>query len=210
MSRHSTETHFGLLRHARTVWNREKRLQGQQDSPLLPESEQQAQSWGKVLEAGTWDRILASDLGRTLHTAALINKTLRVPIAEDPRLREKDWGIWTGRTVTRIREATPEALAELESAGWGFCPPGGEERIRVWERSREALEAASRKWPGQNILVVTHEGVIKCLIYRLLGRRFLPSEPKVLVPGYLHELIVTGDRLLLCKLNALQLNWEIS
>ena len=37
-----TVTRFGLIRHAETVWNRERRVQGQMDSPLTSEGEQQA------------------------------------------------------------------------------------------------------------------------------------------------------------------------
>ena len=201
-------TCFGLLRHARTVWNREKRLQGQQDSPLLPEGEAQARSWGEILKTRKWDRILASDLGRTRHTAAIINQTLQIPVTNDSRLREKDWGEWTGKTVTGIRSEAPDALAGLEKCGWNFRPPGGENRIAVWQRSFDALADASRKWPGQRILVVTHKGVIKCLIYRLMDRQFLPTEPRVLEPGHLHELVYDRDCLSVRMVNALLLNSE--
>ena len=61
-------TRFGLIRHAQTVWNREKKVQGHRDSPLTADGERQASSWGLILSQFSWDRILASDTGRALTT----------------------------------------------------------------------------------------------------------------------------------------------
>mgnify|MGYP002351979739 FL=1 len=36
------DTRFGVMRHAPTLWNRERRIQGQLDSPLTPEGERMA------------------------------------------------------------------------------------------------------------------------------------------------------------------------
>lgn len=201
-------TRFGMLRHAPTEWNRAKRLQGQLDSPLLPEGVAIARAWGEVLKSFPWDRIIASDLGRTRRTAEIINQSLALPVSFDPRLREKDWGEWTGKTVAEIRRETPHLMRSLEQGGWAFRPPGGEERLEVYARSRDALLDACRAWPGARILVITHEGVIKCLIYRLLGRRFTPSEPKLLRPLHLHCLAITAEGLSLESLNTVALRPE--
>ncbi len=61
-------TYFGLLRHAETEWNREKRIQGQQDAPLTSHGRQQAESWGRALERYQLDYLLSSDLGRAAFT----------------------------------------------------------------------------------------------------------------------------------------------
>jgi len=74
---------FGLVRHAETVWNREKRIQGQKDSPLTVEGQKFAGLWGRQLAAEPWSRILSSDTGRALETAEWINRSLRLPLATD-------------------------------------------------------------------------------------------------------------------------------
>lgn len=182
-------TRFGLLRHAMTEWNREKRIQGQTDTPLSPPGERQAGQWGPVLKVYRWDRILASDARRAAETAARINAVLKAPMESDSRLREQDWGEWTGKTIAQLEKESPLLLAEQEKAGWEFCPPGGEDRFAVRDRSLEAIAGACEKWRGQRILVITHEGVIKCLLYGLRGRRFLPGEPEMIRPRFLHWLI---------------------
>ena len=203
---HSTTTCFGLIRHAQTEWNRGKKIQGQSDSPLTADGARQASSWGQRLSQFPWDRMLASDSGRALTTAERINAFLKIPLETDPRLREQDWGQWTGKTTSQIQTEAARMLDEQIRAGWGFCPPGGEDRRKVSTRSQKALQEAAGKWPGDNLLVVTHEGVIKCLVYYLCGRKFLPTEPRLLQSYRLHWLVFDREGLQIEKVNALKLD----
>ena len=196
---------FGLIRHAQTVWNREKKIQGYSDSPLTAEGKLQASRWGKILDQFSWNRLLASDTGRALATAEIINAYLKLPMAIDSRLKEQDWGQWVEKTFPQIEAEAPQVLDEQIHAGWDFCPPGGEDRKSVLKRSQRALQEASDRWPGENILVVTHEGVIKSLVYHLSSRKFLPSEPPLLKSYQLHWLGHDSDGLRLEAANALAL-----
>ncbi|NNG00291.1 MAG: histidine phosphatase family protein [Desulfobacteraceae bacterium] len=199
-------TIFGLMRHATTQWNLEKRIQGQSDIPLSEQGRVEAGAWEITVPDFSWDRILSSDLMRARQTADIVNSTLHLPHAMEPRLREQNWGEWEGRTLIDIKKKEGAVLKEKVSAGWAFCPPGGEERYAVWQRCRFALLAASQQWPGRHILIVAHEGVLKCVLYRLLNRRFLPAEGPVLKPGYLHLLQCEHDTLTLIRVNAAKLN----
>jgi len=196
---------FGLIRHAQTIWNRDKKIQGHSDSPLTADGERQASSWGQLLLRYSWDRILVSDAGRAMTTGERISAFLRIPIEIEPRLREQDWGQWVGKTVLQIKSEAAELLDEQTTASWDFCPPGGEDRKSVLARSHEALEEAFIRWPGENVLVVTHEGVIKSLIYYLSGRKFLPCEPRLLKSYHLHLLAHDSDGLRLEAVNELAL-----
>ena len=197
---------FGLIRHAQTVWNREKKIQGQSDSPLTADGARQASSWGRRLLQFPWDRILASDTGRALTTAERINAFLKIPLETDPRLREQDWGQWVSKTIPQIQTEAAQVLEEQINAGWNFCPPGGESRESVLKRSQEALIEAADRFPGDNLLVVTHEGVVKGLIYHLCGRKFLPTEPRLLQSYRLHWLVFDRGGLQIEKVNALKLD----
>jgi probable phosphoglycerate mutase len=198
-------SYFGLIRHAQTVWNREKKIQGCSDSPLTPEGELQASHWGKILDQFSWNRLLASDTGRALATAEIIKAYLKIPLTADPRLREQDWGSWVGKTIAQLKAEQTLELAEQISAGWDFRPPGGEDRKSVLARSQRALQEAFDRWPGESILVVTHEGVIKSLVYHLSGRKFLPTELPLLKSYQLHRLVHDRDGLRLEAANALAL-----
>jgi len=198
-------TRFGLIRHAPTDWNLEKRIQGQSDRPLAAAGKRQARRWGSRLEPFGWDRILASDIGRAFQTAELVNETLRVPIDPEPRLREQDWGLWTGMTLARLQQETAGRLKEQEAKGWKFHPPGGEVLERVWQRSRSALDEAALKWPGRQVLVISHQGVLRSLLYRFNNAHLLQSRPLRIRPGCLHLLLHDRQELRLEKINAFKL-----
>jgi broad specificity phosphatase PhoE len=198
-------TRFGLVRHAETRWNRENRIQGQSDSALTDKGRKDADNWGRRLSRFAWDRIRMSDTGRAVETAAIINKYLQAPVGSDPRLREQDWGRWTGRIITQIETERADLLQQANMRGWKFCPPDGEDRMSVWHRSHSALIEAANRWCGNTILIVTHEGVIKSLIYHLSGRQFLPDEPALIKSYHLHWLMFSNHELRIEKVNALSL-----
>jgi len=180
-------------------------IQGQKNSPLTTKGRAQSSNWGEQLTAVPFDRILTSDLGRTIDTAERINRALNVPMKKMSRLRELDWGIWTGRRIRDIENKIPEELRIMEQAGWQFCPPGGESRKAAWRRSRMALEDASKRWPGETILTVIHQGVIKCLLYGLAQRKYLPQEPAMIKPHHLHWLVAGETGLEIERINAIEL-----
>jgi broad specificity phosphatase PhoE len=198
-------TRFGLVRHAETLWNREKRIQGQSDSALTPEGKRDADNWGRQLSRFSWDAVLVSDTGRALETANRMNHHLQTPLESDLRLREQDWGRWTGCLIAQVEKEASRNLPAKQKMGWNFCPPGGEKRLDVWQRSQNALIEAARKWRGKAVLIVTHEGVIKSMIYHLSGRRFLAGEPDLIKPYHLHWLVYTAGVIKIDKLNALKL-----
>lgn len=198
-------THFGIIRHAPTLWNEEKRIQGQQDSPLSDRGKSMAVTWGKQLGVFTWDRMLCSDLGRVEQTANLINQSLHLTVEKEPRLREQDWGSWTGMTLKELKARENGQVKKQEQRGWDFQPRGGESRRDVLARSMASLADAHAAWPDEKILVVCHEGIIKCLLYHLLDRQFLPEEPKIILHFHLHLLAMQDTILSLQKINSLEL-----
>ena len=193
-------TRFGLIRHAETVWNREKRIQGHSDSPLTETGRRLAEIWGRQLAAFSWNRMLVSDLGRARATAELVNRALNLEIVADPGLREQKWGLWEGRSIGEVD--ADMASSGCAAGGWAFRPPEGEDRESVCKRGDDALRRAAIQWPGETILVVAHEGMLKCLIYRLLKRAFLSSEPPVIKSGCLHFLQCDGNGPAIACINA--------
>jgi probable phosphoglycerate mutase len=187
------------MRHAETVWNREKRIQGQQDAPLTSSGRQQARGWGRALARQQLDYMVTSDLGRATHTATLINHSLILPCSLEPRLREQDWGSWSGSKLSDLLNTSE--LKTQEKLGWDFRPFAGESRLEVLQRCRQALVDIAQQMRGNRILVITHGGVIRCLLYRLCGRKFLPDEPALIKPYRLHWLSYNGEGFEVHRLN---------
>ena len=196
-------TRFGLLRHAETEWNKQKRIQGHSDSPLTAAGKASANHWGSILKTFPIDRIISSDLGRVIETTQTINRHLKLPIIEEMRLREQYWGQWEGLSIPEVENT--EEFIKGKFSGWDFRPLDGESRLEVWQRSHEALLQAAGKWPGYTLLVVTHEGVIRCLINRLCSRKFLPEEPRLIKSKRLHWLVCRNGQLEIEEINAIEL-----
>ncbi len=200
------EHHFFLMRHAATVWNREGRIQGQADSPLSPAGERQVGDWCAHVANLGLGAICSSDLGRAVATARGLNREGHLPFWTEPRLRELDWGRWTGRIHRRLRHEDPDRYARESGRGWQFRPPGGESHIDVLERALAALNDIGTRPGPERILIVTHEGVLKCLVYHLAIRDGCGQPPETMAPGHLHHLVSRGHGLVLRKMNAVNLN----
>ena len=123
---------YYLVRHGETIWNRERRFQGQHDSPLTPEGVAQAKRIGRALRilampADQWT-IVSSPLGRAYRTASIIAEALGIDAARietDPRLMELSLGSWEGLTFADIEALTPGALgAGAQSEIFFRCPDG--------------------------------------------------------------------------------------
>ena len=194
---------FGLLRHGQTEWNKIKKIQGTNDSPLTSLGREQIREWSLVLKKYTWNRILASDLGRVRETVSILNRELDLPAEYTAQLREQAWGDWEGMTIAYLKEAFRADLERRVQMGWAFSAPNGESRQDVRKRTMSALSEAAEKWPGQNILVVCHQGVVKSILYSIAGRKFLPGDnggPKV-EPNKFHLIGYEQSRFSTIRLN---------
>lgn len=207
MTTAATITRFGILRHAETRWNREKRIQGQADSPLTPAGRRQADDWGQTLAGIPWSGVLSSGIGRARHTGDIINRRLGAPFQVcETDLREQDWGEWTGKTFAEVQGLFSRNKALAAMGRWEFHPPGGETRQAVFERMCRALERAAAEFRGATLLVVTHKSAIKCLFYGLMMQSGAGLQR--VDPACLHWVAHDGERLFIEHLNALSLGAE--
>ncbi len=190
------QTVIGLLRHGKTVWNEAKRIQGHENSPLSENGAKRVHQWGAFLSTVSIDRIISSDLGRVKETVAIIQQYIQaVPVEYDPALREQFWGEWEGKTFPELHANDGEELAKQVAAGWDFRPLGGESRREVLQRALPVVEGITDRFPGEQVLLVSHEGIVKTILYHLADRAFLPDEEKLIEKRQLH-LIVGKDRVL--------------
>jgi probable phosphoglycerate mutase len=161
------------IRHGETDWNRQGRLQGQQDVPLNPTGRRQAAACGPILAdlAGRDGRhvadyaYLSSPLVRARETMELMRDALgldRLAYGVDPRLREMSFGSWEGFTLKEIGASQPDLLAVRERDKWHFVPPHGE--------SYEQVAARMRAWYlglERDAVVVSHGGTLRTLMVAL-------------------------------------------
>ena len=102
-----------FVRHGRTEWNEEGRIQGANgDSPLLESSIQQLEALGQHLSQTFFDAAYSSDLPRAVHTAQILLKQNQHPITlqEAPALREWRLGRLEGRKIKELKALYPEEM----------------------------------------------------------------------------------------------------
>ena len=171
----SGPTRILLLRHGQSTWNAEGRWQGHADPPLSPLGERQARDAASHLSALGLGAVVASDLQRAYRTAELIAAELDLgPVELEPRLRERDVGLFSGHTHEELYELFPECF---DANGRAIRLPEGEPDDALTERATAALRAVAERQPGETVLVLSHGGVI-----RLLERR-LGIQPPALTPN---------------------------
>ena len=156
-----------LWRHGQTVWNAERRFQGQSDIPLDETGQAQAERAARLLAALRPDLIVSSDLTRAAATAAPLARLTGLEVTLDKDLRERHGGRWEGLTDTEIRTRYP-----VEHANW--TPPDGEPSPVVAERVAGALHriAEAIAEPGMATglaVVVSHGAALRLGMSRLLG-----------------------------------------
>jgi broad specificity phosphatase PhoE len=145
-----------LIRHGRTSWNEQGRMQGRADLPLSPEGRAEVAGW-RLPEEWAAARWLSSPLRRATETAALLTGR---PVAIEPRLIEMDWGAFEGRTLAELRAEAPAAMAENEARGLDFRPDGGESPREV----RARLESLFADLADELVVCVTHKGAIRAAL----------------------------------------------
>lgn len=158
-----------VVRHGETVWNKEERFQGHEDSPLTATGRAQARAVGERLEKIPFDAMISSDLGRAKETAGIIAEITGRPFGTDSRLRERNFGVLEGLTLSEIRAQHPGILEALYADAPDYAPPGGESLRTHYHRNIAFLEAFMTRQEGTTTVLVVHGGVLDSL-FRFVTR----------------------------------------
>jgi probable phosphoglycerate mutase len=162
-----------LWRHGQTVWNAERRFQGQSDIPLNETGQAQAERAARLLAALRPELIVSSDLSRAAGTAAALARLTGLEVTLDKDLRERHGGGWEGLNDAEIRARYP-----AEHASWS--PPDGEPSAVVADRVAGALQRIAdrlaeddRDGTSRLAVVASHGAALRLGMSRFLG---MPEE----------------------------------
>lgn len=183
-----------LIRHGETDWNRDRRIQGQSDTPLNDAGREQSRLLGRRLRGTAFDAAYASDLSRAIETAELILEDRNLPLTTDPGLRERAFGRWEGLDVQQAAELDPERWEAWRNRSGDVSPPGGESQVELEIRVTAALQSiADRHHPDHTVLVVSHGGAIQGALWSWFG---LDVRPIVNCGGAIVEIAGSEKRLI--------------
>jgi broad specificity phosphatase PhoE len=155
-----------LIRHAESAWNEHfsaSRIDvGLPDPPLTAVGVEQAHRAAERLRREGVRRLITSPYRRTLHTAAIMARTLGVPVAIDPLVRERcAFSCDLGSPPAELARQWPELdFSGLEEVWWGGM-------MESWESLAArcaAFRASMRDVPDRHeVAVVSHWGFIRGL-----------------------------------------------
>ena len=162
--------HFYFTRHGQTVWNVENKLWGATDIELKQLGDELALELGrKIKEEGVKiDEILYSPLVRAKETARHISEVTGIPMREEMRLKEQNFGKY---------ESTPRNGEEFKKAKQNFINhfEGGETMLHLCQRIYNLLDDIRKEADDKVYLLVAHNGisrVIQSYFYDMTNEEF--------------------------------------
>ena len=158
-SRKETEMgHLYFARHGQTVWNVENKICGATDIELTELGHQQAEELGQaILEQGIQiDEILYSPLIRAKETARHVSEVTGIPMREEMRLKEQNFGKYEGtpRNGEEFQKAKPNFINSYE---------GGESMLKLCHRIYDLLDDIKKESDQKTYLLVAHNGISRAI-----------------------------------------------
>ena len=145
-----------VIRHGKTDWNLENKIQGRADVPLNHLGIQEANLIKEALNQTKFYEIISSPLIRAKKTAEIISNH-QIPVVTDARIVERDFGEFEG-------------LCKEDfdcSSFWNYslnCQYTKAESIqKLLNRVYNFLDEYKEIYEKKDVLVVTHAGVIPAI-----------------------------------------------
>lgn len=154
-----------VVRHGETDYNRARRMQGYGEVPLNDRGIRQAAQLARHLVTQEVDRIVCSDLRRTVMTGCIIASQLNVPMEYDAGLRERN----PGDLVEGHYDDAPAFFTDPN-----YVPPNGEGVSTFRNRVRHTFTNLVDRYGANtdSLLVVTHGLVCHAFVEEFFGPDF--------------------------------------
>ncbi len=157
-----------LVRHGESVANTKGIYQGQTyDTPLSVMGKKQAEALATYFADKTVCKILTSPLKRTKETAQKVADIAHLEILDTPEIIETNHGEWEGLEKKVISNKWPNTYELWLKKPSEVKFPGGETFLKTRKRVIGWWDCIIRK--NTNLLVVTHDNVIRIIVAEILG-----------------------------------------
>ena len=147
-----------LVRHGETEWNEKKIIQGHSDIPLNKKGELQAKELGQEFKGIHFDAVFSSNLIRAKRTAEIAVLEKKLAVVTTNALRERMFGRFEGKHISELRKAFGELLL-IEQQDYEV-----ESDDQILFRLNPFLREVAVAYPGKNVLMVTHGGLMRAFL----------------------------------------------
>jgi len=157
-----------LVRHGETIWNKEGRYQGRNDSSLTTKGEAETIENARKIEHYLGKKrdgikLYSSPLGRAKQSSKIIAERLNLDLEKtlfDSRLVEIDYGIFEGKLKSICQTDYKKIYEEREANKWHYQIKQGESYAMAEKRVRSWI---SDQQGDDLIIVVAHEMINRIL-----------------------------------------------
>ncbi|RLA75920.1 MAG: histidine phosphatase family protein [Epsilonproteobacteria bacterium] len=147
-----------FIRHAEVEVKYVGKYNGHIDIALSPHGKEQAQNLAKEFKNERFDKIYCSDLKRARETLDAFNYSQEIIYTE--KLREKSWGIHEGKSFEEIEKS---GIKYIDFEQWMDALDGESPKLFTQKLKKYFYDEILSQ-ECENILVVTHGGVIRTLM----------------------------------------------
>jgi broad specificity phosphatase PhoE len=159
-----------LVRHGQTAWNEDERFRGRTDLPLDETGLQQVEAAAHRIAAEYRPvAVFSSPLRRAMQTAEVIARSAGLSVQSHPGLIDLDYGEFAGLSPVEAETRFPGLYRTWLSAPHVVRFPGGESLSSVRERTTDLVHQVMERYPGQQVVLVSHQAVCRVLLCSLLG-----------------------------------------
>ncbi len=162
-----------LIRHGESEWNSRGLWTGWTDVDLAPRGREEARRAAGHLKVFRLDEAHVSDLKRARQTLAEVLSGLgltdRIPVFVSSALKERNYGVYTGKNKWEVKEAVGEEQFNAIRRGWRTPIPEGETLEDVYNRAAPYFE--TKILPalkgGKSVIIAAHGNTLRALIKHL-------------------------------------------
>jgi alpha-ribazole phosphatase/probable phosphoglycerate mutase len=168
--------------HSTTFDNEAHLASGWGDVDLSPLGIDQSKELGDRYHGKKLDAIFISDLIRAFHTAEIAFYGKGIPIIQDKRLRECDYGDLTQHPSSEVDKEKPKRI--------NVPFPNGESYAETTARMRSFLEGLIEFYDGKTVMIIGHRATQYALENIVLGKpleEVIPA-PWKWQPGWEYQL----------------------
>ena len=158
-----------IIRHGKTDWNAQYRLQGRTDIPLNEEGRKMAREAAERYREELFEICFSSPLVRARETAELLLKGRDIPVTVDERLTEMAFGVCEGTSNCYNIPDSPVRVFFFHPEAYTNPAEGGESITDLIRRTGAFLE--EKVYPlireGKNVLLVGHGAMNMSLVVQV-------------------------------------------
>jgi broad specificity phosphatase PhoE len=159
-------TRLVLIRHGESEGNRDRVFTHTPEVPLTETGRAQVRAAAEWVAARYRPAaVVSSPFLRARQTADIMAERLTLGVRIEEELREQSYGELAGQPYATLRESFDYDPTRY----WLWRPPGGETLEEVSARAGAALDRVAASAPGDDLVVVSHGGVMMALWRHVTG-----------------------------------------